>query len=256
VYTRYPAKEETMKRVAVLAALAVGALGLPTGAAAKEIASIEICGAAGCKTVTERVDPDVMDGEPYAHPPAASSFYSLRMTAKEGDKTFSWTIYYVPSGYLRGIDERGDSNWMKLYPEGAAVLRSLSENVEPFAKPVVTYARVGKRVARDPASYLRLYEIRSAGFHSLGRPDWIRIVLRSPQPSPWTDGRNDLQYSPSTRLLLRDGEYVLLSKPLAKRVVRGLSLSASSGPQVALKAGIAGLGALAFLGLIVVRRRQ
>jgi hypothetical protein len=225
-----------MKRVAVLAALAVGALGLPTGAAAKEIASVEICGHAGCKTVTERVDPGVLDGEPYAHPPAASSFYSLRMTAKEGDQTFSWTIYYVPSG--------------------ASVLRSLAEGVEPFAKPVVTSARVGKRVARDPASYVRLYEIRSAGFRSLGKPDWIRIVLRSPQPSPWTDGRNDPQYSPNTRLLLRDGEYVLLSKPLAKRVVRGLSLSASSGPQVALKAGIAGLGALAFLGLIVVRRRQ
>lgn len=245
-----------MKRVAVLAALAVGALGLPAGASPKEIASVEICGHAGCKTVTERLDPRVIDGEPYVHPPAASSFYSLRMAAKEGDKTFSWTIYYVPSGYLRGIDERGSSNWMKLYPEGAAVLRSLSEGVEPFAKPVVTYARVGKRVARDPASYLRLYEIRSAGFRSLGKPDWIRIVLRSPEPSPWTDGRDDLQYSSSTHLLLRDGEYVLLSKPLAKRVSRGLSLSAPSRPRVALKAGIAGLGALAFLGLVAVRRRR
>ena len=245
-----------MKRVAVLATVAVGALGLPLGASAKAIPSIEVCGAAGCKSVPDRPDPHLFDGEPYAHPPAPSSFYALKMTAKERGRTFSWTIYYVPTGYLRGIDERGSSNWMKLYPEGAAVLRKLSEGVEPFAKPVVTHARVGKRVARDPASYLRLYEIRSAGFRSLGKPDWIRIVLRSPQPSPWTDGQNDLQYSPSTRLLLRDGEYVSLSKPLAKRVRRGLSLSEPAGPRVALKAGIAGLGALAFLGLVVMRRRR
>lgn len=216
-----------MKRIAVLAALAVGALALSTGTAAKELVSLEICGTSGCKKVTDKVllTNGVLEGQQFAHPPAASGFYTVKGTVDAGEQTVTWEMYYVPSGYTRGTTPGGEVSWLKLNALSAAFFRSASEGVEPFAKPVVTYARVGKRVARDPASYLRLYDVRSAGRRVPGKFDWIPIELRSRQPSPWTDGRNDLEYSPSKRLLLRDGELVLLSKPLAKRVRRGLSLA-------------------------------
>jgi hypothetical protein len=248
-----------MKRIAVLAALAVAAaLAFTASAPAKELVSLQICGASGCKTITDRVvlTNGVLEGQEFARPPAASGFYSVKGTVDAGDRTITWEMYYVPTGYMRGTTPGGEVSWLKLNALSAAFFRSASEGVEPFAKPVVTYARVGKRVARDPASYLRLYAIRSAGRRAPGKFDWIRIELRSKPPSPWTDGRNELEYSPSTRLLLRDGELVLLSKPLAKRVKRGLSLAAPSRPRVALKAGVAGPGALAFVGLVAVRRRH
>jgi hypothetical protein len=215
-----------MKRIAVLAALAT-ALAFTASAPAKELVSLQICGASGCKTITDRVvlTNGVLEGQVFARPPVASGFYSVKGTVDAGDRTITWEMYYVPSGYMRGTTPGGEVSWLKLNALSAAFFRSASEGVEPFAKPVVTYARVGKRVARDPASYLRLYAIRSAGRRAPGKFDWIRIELRSKPPSPWTDGRNELEYSPSTRLLLRDGELVLLPKPVAKRVKRGLSLA-------------------------------
>jgi hypothetical protein len=223
-----------MKRVAVLAALAVAALGLTAGAAGKELVSLEICGSSGCKKVADRVvlQNGVIEGQEFAHPPAASGFYTVKGTVDAGDRTITWEMYYVPTGYMRGTTPGGEASWLKLNAAAAAFFRSVSEGVEPFARPVVTYARVGKRVARDPASYLRLYQVRSIGRRTPGKYDWIPVELRSPQPSPWTDGRNDLEYSPSKRLLLRDGELVLLSKPLAKRVKRGLSLAGPSARRV------------------------
>ena len=141
---------------------------------------------------------------------------------------------------------------------GAAVPVYVLGGLEPFPKPELTSATVGeKRVEGDPASYLRLWEARSAGTPMPKGWDWLPIRLVSERPSPWTGADARLEYSPSANLVMRDGELVRLSNELAADVESASPLGAGGrNLQRWLIAAAALLAAalLASVGALAARR--
>lgn len=145
-----------MTRLALL--LAVAALLAPAGASAKELVAATVCGASGCRTVTDRAMlNEIPGGEEVTGLGAPAAYYRLNVvTAEPSGRRQRFTTYYVPSANAMSWSEDG---LYRLHPIHGAkangVMRRITEGIEPYAAPRVTTA----------------------------------IDLRSSRPSPWTEGK-------------------------------------------------------------------
>jgi hypothetical protein len=199
---------------ALVLALAAGAAGKapPTG--------IEICGQEGCKTIAaadaERVVISLYGSD--AQPAAPASFFILRWQWPNAPEQKAW---WVPkSGLVRGLDGR----WASQSVASEAVLGRAAAGIRPLAAPTLTRVVVGKRVAENPQSYLRLLrggELAST-FDGAG---WIDVRLASVEPSPWTNGASWVRVSRKGGWVWRDVWVYRVPQTLAERVRQGLSLT-------------------------------
>ncbi len=250
----------------VLALAAAAALALPAAATAKEMTAVETCGVDGCRTVRDRdvlsrLEQSAGESDVRGAPARPAPFYVVRVTVDGGDQRVTWENFYVPSARtMRGMDERNRALWRRV-PEGErAILDSLAAGVTPFPAPEVVRATVGRKTAADPASYLALYRLEGKRAAYPRRADWIRIRLYSTRPTPWTDGANVLAYSPSARVLRRDGELVRVPKRLGRQIRTGAALHMTGGetgnPGTAVSAFAGALPLLAAAAVALRRRRH
>ena len=247
-------------RLAPLVLVAATALALAAPAAAKEITKAELCGPAGCAATTNEDELRMFGGgsDTFGAQPPMSAYYELSLSARGDDEgaTTTWTIYYVPSANMIAVDGGyGTTNWHPLSAAAAGVMRRLAARVEPFPPPTVTSVAIGDRVVREnAASYLQLlHDTGGIAPLNVSPDDWVGIDLRSARPSPWTDGARELLYSPSTNILERRIERVVLAdsvaadieaaRPLVDDRVRWLPWLVLGGLIAALL-GLAGVGAL------------
>jgi hypothetical protein len=88
----------------------------------------------------------------------------------------------------------------------------------------VSSVTVAGRTARDPQSYLRLLHARRQVLAWPGAAGWLPVKLEAAQPSPWTDGLNDVRISKRNGLVWVDGWVFKISKRLAALARSGSSL--------------------------------
>jgi hypothetical protein len=244
----------------------VAALAAPTAASAKNISELKLCGPSACGTITDK---DVLerwmqagDAGPTTTPQLARYYrFEVTVTAGPGEKfengktSMTWSQWYVPSQQaVRGESESGAAAWVKQSGRAAAVFADVVRGIEPYSAPAITSATVGRKTARDPASYARLFDPRWKLASDWSATDWRRIRLFSASPSPWTDGKNVLLYSPKKRTLSRDGTVVALPRSVAGRLTRARSLQGGSG-HIHLAFATAGVVAVG-LGIAAYWRRR
>jgi hypothetical protein len=100
-----------MRTPLVLLAIASAALGPAATAAAKEIASVKVCGVDGCRDVTDRTSMAITDGgPPTAWPDEKTPFYRVKISVKgeDGQVVPGWTFQWVPAAQKVQLE---DGTW-------------------------------------------------------------------------------------------------------------------------------------------------
>jgi hypothetical protein len=213
-------------------------LGLSAAASAKEeLFGLRICGASECRDVGPWA------GSLYGAttgPARPAPYYAITYLDRDGRPvSLGWpALYYVPSAGVVRRDS-GLATWS--WASGTS-LRDAVRGLRPFPRPRLARVTVAGRRARDPDSYLRLYELppsRRSPADPAGRPGgandlwryyervrrhWIAVNLWSSRPTPWGDGANFVWVSRRGAVLKRDDELLRISPALARRVRRGVSL--------------------------------
>ena len=250
-----------MKRFFTALGLLGSALALVVPAHAKELASLKVCGASGCQTITEptllrkAIGLAEIQGEPVQiSTPRPAPFFRLEFMVK-GDEgsTPSFLQHYVPStGAVTWRVGEGAWGWIS-----AGQRRSLYDRatagVQPFGRPSFTGVRIGGRPAADPASYALLLRLNEPSDDYPYESDWIPIEFGSATPSPWTTDAPTIEYSPSENILWRGTEFIAVPDDIAGQLEARKSLTAEpdadSFPWLALLGGVGGAA-------LVVRRRS
>jgi hypothetical protein len=251
-----------MQRLVPLAFAFVVLLVAPGAASAKELTQVQLCGPAGCTSVTDRqmLRRIPTGGETTASPPPASSFYTMRMTVDAEGEKHAWTVFYVPApNMVAAPDESGRITWFPIFGEEATrLMKRLVAGVRPYPEPEITGATVdGKRVAGDAGSYLELFAVEPAGEAIPKEADWVSIKLTSKDPSPWTNAGSSLAYSRSAKLLERGFDLIRLPDALAADVESARPLGTDGRlllPWLVLAGLVAAVLALAALGALGRRR--
>ena len=254
-----------MKRTLLLLAAVSAALAAPTAATAKNISELKLCGPSSCATINDKnVLAEWMqsgDGGPTGTPPLAPYYrFDVTVTAgagetfENGKTSVTWSQWYVPSAHaVRGESESGAASWVVESGRAAEIFRNALHGIEPYAAPTITRATIGGRTVRDPASYARLFDAKWKIASDWSASDRRKIRLFSAAPSPWTDGKNTLLYSPKKRTLSRDGTVVAVPRSVAARLTRARSLEGGGGhAQLAFAA--AGIVAVGLAGVALFRR--
>jgi hypothetical protein len=259
----------------------VGALVLASGASAKgwpPPVSAQICGASGCRTVTDsqarllagEIDPRQTPLDRVA-PAPPSNFYAVELFAGRAAESESLgRLYYVPAE--RAIRPSWDARpaWRTL---GAARrLEALVADLEPFPRPVIVEARVDGKKAARPSSYLTLFSVPAqaqsgdpvsvflaAGDVQQVWRDWMFIELVSARPSPWTDDTTELWLERDGQRLIRDGQTISLADDVAHAIHRRQAVALAqpqplTPPSGVLGAAVAGLCAAAYIWWSLRRR--
>lgn len=208
-----------MRRVC-LASLAVAGTFFLSGAAQAKAppTGMDVCGATACVHLDWQAAEQfwVRAGET-GQPTAAAAFYLLRW---HFDAEPEQSAYYVPAtGGIRWIDGR---RWSVVSPAGVAALKQPLSTVEPYPAPTPTYVTVGRRVARHPETYLRLFD----GKPSVIFPatDWLVVTLRSEGASPWTNNAALVRIGKTAPYVVVDGWTYRIPRVVAKRARLALSL--------------------------------
>jgi hypothetical protein len=258
-----------VKRLIVLAAAAAALLAVAAPANAKNISELALCGPGGCAKIT---DPSLIatwaegPAPQSAGPAPIGAFYRFDVTVTgapgekfdDGKTSMTWSEWYVPrphSALIRGTDESDLAAWTRVQPKLYDAFSAALRGVDPYPAPEIVSATVGGAPAADPASYARLFE--PSWKPSTNRPatGWKKIRLRSASPSPWTDGKNVLLYSPRRKVLSRDGRLVKVPGSLAGALEHRRSL-ARSGSRAHVELGAAGIVAALAAGVLVAYRRR
>jgi hypothetical protein len=151
-----------MRTPLVLLAIAAAALGpAASTAAAKEIASVKVCGADGCRDVTDRATMAVADGgPPTAWPDEKTPFYRVKISVEgeHGEVVPGWTFLWVPAAQKVKFE---DETWGN-----------------PPSTTMDELARLTRGIAPLPASKLVLPEPAKAD----------EVVAPHKAPAPADDG--------------------------------------------------------------------
>jgi hypothetical protein len=256
-----------MKWLTLTGLVAAAVLVWASGAQAKELASLKVCGASGCKEVKgeaflrDAIGLAEIQGEPVTiRTPRPAPYFRLEFRVK-GDEgsTPSFLQYYVPAS--RAVTWRvGEGAWGWIH---AGARRPLYERaiagVKPFARPAITRVTIGGKPAADPASYTRLFRLNRATSDYPDDSDWIRIELGSKRPSPWSTHASTIEYSPSEDILWRGTEFIKVPEAIAARLEARKSLAvgteSDSFPWLPLVGGLGGASLLVPLALTLRRRR-
>jgi hypothetical protein len=126
-----------MRRTIVLAILAaLAALALPTGAAAKALTSLTVCGSDGCEKITAHAAlQGFMDGgyETLA-PKQPGPFFTVKATMRHGEEDAGgWTVQYLRAANLiRAQAEYGKHVWTRPAGTTAQALRDAARGLQPY----------------------------------------------------------------------------------------------------------------------------
>src|SRR5919204_2632167 len=177
VYQGQLTKGDGMRKLLLLAAAA--ALVAPASALAKEVTKLEVCGASGCNSTTDRAVLERIgegsNGESTIAAPDLQPYYRLVYTVQAEPETFQFTNFYIPGAKAtRGVDQRGYTHFYPVSPEFADSIESLARGLEPFPKPQILRVTIGRKVAADPASYERLLTLKARERYT-ATTDWRRI---------------------------------------------------------------------------------
>lgn len=117
-----------------LVLLAVAALlgSAASTAAAKEIASVKVCGAGGCTDVTDRTSMAIADGgPPTAWPDAKTPFYRVKIAVKAegGRKVPGWSFQWVPAAQKIQFE---DGTWGNPPSTTIDELERVTRGIEPL----------------------------------------------------------------------------------------------------------------------------
>ena len=121
-----------MRTSLVLLAVAAAALGPAAGAAAKEIASVKVCGAAGCADVTARTTMAIADGgPPTGWPDARSPFYRVKIAVRgeDGRSVPGWSFQWVPAAQKIQFE---DGTWGNPPSTAIEELERVTRGIEPL----------------------------------------------------------------------------------------------------------------------------
>ena len=248
-----------MKRLVFAFAL-LALLAVPAPVMAKELTNVSVCGPDACKAITGKSNLRNFggSGEPDGSVPAPSPFYEIRYTIDaEGES--QWSSWYVPSAKrVASVDERTGVAWA---PLDEPRLAALAKGLKPFAQPEIRSVTIGSRKVTDnPASYLQLFTVKSAGEAvPQGLADWEPVVFHAKGKTPWTLDQTTLFYSLSNGMLQRGIEIVKLPDGMATRIRSGDSLAGggSSFPwRTVLFSVLAGGALLVTAGMIRPLRRR
>jgi len=209
---------------ALLALLAVPAPGM-----AKELTNVSVCGPDACAAITGETNLHNFgaSGEPDGSVPAPAPFYEIRYTVDAEGESNQWSSWYVPSAKrLASVDERTGVAWAPIDEPRLAVL---ARSLKAFARPEISSVTVSsRRITDNPASYLRLFTVESAGEAvPQGLADWEPVVFQAKGKTPWTLEQTSLFYSPSNGMLQRGIEIVKLPGGMADDIRAGDSLAGS-----------------------------
>jgi hypothetical protein len=215
-----------MKRLVCAFAL-LALLAVPAPAMAKVLTNVSVCGPDACAAITGETNLHDFgaSGEPDGSVPGPAPFYEIRYTFDAEGESQQWSSWYVPSAKrLASVDERTGVAWAPLDEPRLAVL---ARSLKPFARPEISSVTIGSRKVTDnPASYLRLFTVKSAGEAvPQGLADWEPVVFHAKHKTPWTLEETSLFYSPSNGMLQRGIEMVKLPGGMAADVRLGESLS-------------------------------
>jgi hypothetical protein len=235
--------------------LAVAALLAPSGASAKELVSATVCGASGCRTLTARATlNEIPGGEDVTGLDERAAYYRLHLvTAEPNGRRYDFTTYYVPSARAMSWSEDGLYRLHPIYGQRAnGVMRRITAGLDPYAAPRITAATVGTRrvTGAAAASYASLFSAGEPTQLDARPDDWVAVDLHSSRPSPWTDGKSELMFSPSTNLVEIGYEPLRIPDGVADDLAAGRTLHAESGRSVPWGAlALAGVGILAAFSL-------
>jgi len=121
-----------MRTPLVLLAIAAAALGPAATAAAKEIASVKVCGADGCQDVTDRTSMAITDGgPPTAWPGEKTPFYRVKVSVKgeDGQVVPGWTFQWVPAAQKVQFE---DGTWGNPPSTAMDELERVTQGVAPL----------------------------------------------------------------------------------------------------------------------------
>jgi hypothetical protein len=204
-----------------LAALAAVTLVLAGAAQAKAPPSgMDFCGPNGCAHLDWQTSERFwtsLNGS--GRPVGAAPYYLVRWHFESEPEQ---TAYYVPQkSAVHWLTPRG--RWASLGADAAQFLNRAIGTAEPYPVPTLTRVTVGRRVARDPQSYLRLLD----GKVSFAYPNtnWLSVKLESATPSPWTNGTALVRLGKTAPYVVVDGWTLRIPRAVAKRARQGLSLA-------------------------------
>jgi hypothetical protein len=256
-----------MKKITILALAAGGLLALAGSAQAKEIASLKVCGASGCNTVTDREalknwEQDAAAGPQGTQAPGAQPFYTLELGFADGDGNIFHTerAYWLPASDMFKFKNTVDTTWWKSSPNQTSMYEKATAGLDAFTPKVSKVTVKGKAVA-DPNSYLKLLgSFPYVGFPK-GKLHLFSIVLTPSGDNPFLalNGKTTLRYDAARRLLIRADGYFRIPQSVGKLVLQRASLTATTsgagGGHTGLYAGL-GVGGAAALAVLAVARRK
>ena len=115
--------------------IALGALALPAGAAAKEVESATVCGTNGCATThdRDRAMAILEAGGASGPPDRPARYFTIRVAmAEPGGEAGTFVVRWVPSLGLIRAGEPGDPVWFRPPYDATALLRKLGDGLRPF----------------------------------------------------------------------------------------------------------------------------
>jgi hypothetical protein len=219
-------------RLALL--LAAAALVAPAGASAKELIEATVCGSSGCRTVTDKATlHEIPGGEDLTGLGAPAPYYRLTLVGGEPNgRRYAFATYYVPSAKAMSWGEDGLYRLHPIYGARAnGVMQRITAGIEPYTPPVITTAIVGDRRVTGAAaqSYASLFSAGEPTQLDVRPDDWVAVDLRSRRPSPWTAGKSELMFSPSTDLVEIGYEPARIPGAIADDIIAGRTLHEESG---------------------------
>jgi hypothetical protein len=250
-------------RVVVAAASLVAVLAAASPAWAKEPIRATFCGTSGCRTYDDRATLNrIPAGEATTALGPVAPYYRVEVVAGEHgnpQNQHAFFMYYVPSANAMAFEE--PEGVMRSHPIFGAptinLMRRLTRGLEPFPRPMVTRATVGERLVTGAAarSYLELFDPLPEAERTEAPNDWINVDLRSTRPSPWTDEKIDLVYSPGANLLERGWTRVEVPAAVAADVEAGRAIDGSSERSWRLAIAVVPLGLLG-VAVLALRGRK
>jgi len=256
-----------MKKLALLLVAAAGLLALAGSAQAKEIGSLKVCGANGCKTFSDREQLKGWEpsGGQSSQPAApAQRYYAVELgfTDPEGSGNIIHheNAYWLPDGALFRFKATTDTSWWRVLPNQTAMYEKAAAGIDPFT-PGLSKVTVNGKTAADPSSYLRLFGKFPYRTLPRGKLHLVSIRLAAAAPNPWVSGTVVLRYAAKRHLLIRPDGYFRLSSTLGKLVMSRSSLrakastSGSGDAGTALYAGV-GVSVLAALAVLGIARHK
>jgi hypothetical protein len=123
-----------MRRAIVLAALA--ALALPTGASAKAVTSLTVCGSDGCQKIRApaALQGFMEGGYETLAPESAGPFFKVKVAMRHGgDDAGGWTVEYLRGANLiRTQADYGRPVWTRPAGVTAQALRDAARGLQPY----------------------------------------------------------------------------------------------------------------------------